>query len=918
MAEIPKEATFQSNVLAVKDVKFEHYRRENTLGIQEARPCISWKFAGAASGFQQDGYEIQLYEINLVSSSERLLSTVRAQSSRSTFVPWPFEDPLKSRQRVLVKVKVWRRNMQSSSWSEGAYAETGLLAREDWKCQRLAAPWIRDHNSPQPEELYRKEFHTSGPVSFARLYITAQGLYEAEINGCRVGDYFLAPGWTNYARRLQYQTYDVTDLLSKESNANCIGVRIAEGWFCGVLGFAGGRRNIWGSKTALMAQLEIHYADGRTEVICTDDTWTVSSGPIRLAELYNGEKYDSNFEIPNWSLVFGWSLAADSPWRKAAVLPPLLDSVKLVAGSGEPVRRISTIYPTAQITTPSGKIVIDFGQNLVGYTRIKRVRGTKGDKISLFHAEVLEYGELGRRPLLSAEALDEYTIRGEGVETWEPRFTFHGFRYVQVDGWPFSGHDLLESLEAVVCHTDMEASGQFSCSDELINKLHNNVLWSMRGNFLSIPTDCPQRSERLGWLGDLALFAPAASMLYNCFGMLKNWLADVELDQEANGGIPTLTTPHVLFYHPIWGKRFPCAIWHDVVVLAPWALYEATGDMTILKNHYTSMTTWLDKIPRNTKKMSCLWDPNCFQFGDWLDPYAPPQEPQQGRTDAVLVANAFLIHSLDLVACVARILQKHTDSNKYEQEARVAKEEFSNEYISPNGRIVSDSQTAYALAICFDLLDSTRKMRAGERLAEIVLRNGFKIGTGFAGTPYICEALALTNQTQVAYAMLLSQECPSWLYPVTMGATTMWERWDSMLPDGKINPGRMVSFNHYSFGAVAAFLYRRLAGLQCLEPGWKRSRAAPLIGADFTSAHAEHTTPFGKVSCSWKIEASPLDEEGKMLNLRVHVPPTTVMEVVLPVDGIVTTKIVHSGEWLFSVPYKRMYEWPLDAIPMLP
>ncbi|KAH8652622.1 bacterial alpha-L-rhamnosidase domain protein [Tricladium varicosporioides] len=893
---------------SITDLQFEHYRSSNVLGVHETKPRLSWKFQNAPGDFQQKIYEIELFEIG-IDSHTVLLPATKFVSPQSTLVPWPHTQPLNSRQKISIRVRAWDINEQCTQWSEPAYLEVGLLHRTDWRCGRIAAPWGPGTVEPDPEQLYRKEFRIVSEVAQARLYITAQGLYEVELNGQRVGDYFLAPGWTSYDGRLQYQTYDVTYMLSDN---NCLGVRVAEGWFSGRIGFEGGHRNIWGPHTALITQLEITYKNAHVETISSDNSWRVRRGPIQLAEIYDGESYDATKEVPFWSTPLTADVDVDTVWEPVLVLPLLPASVNLTAGFAEPVRRIETIKPIRRISTPLGKTIIDFGQNLVGYVRLVNIRGPRAHRIILYHAEVLENEELGTRPLRLCKARDEYILKGaEKGEQYEPRFTFHGFRYVQVDGWS-SDADLLSSVEAVVCHTDMRIAGGFSCSHLLLNKLYQNIVWGMRGNFLSIPTDCPQRDERLGWSGDLALFAPTATLIYDCFGMLKNWLVDVEHDQTVLGGVPAMVTPNATIPDPVWCRRIPCAIWHDVTILAPWALYEETGDKTILAQQYNSMVTWMKKLPRNKKGATHLWDTSIFQLGDWLDPAAPIEAPWKGVTDAKMIANAFLIHSLDLMTRITGILSQDIDKHHFDAELQAARREFQDEYVTPNGRITSDSQAAYAIAICFDLLTPTQKIRAGNRLTELVRKNEFKIGTGFAGTPFLCEALALTGHIQVAYSLLLEQKGPSWLYPVTMGATTIWERWDSMLPDGTINPGEMTSFNHYALGTIAKFLYERVAGLQRQESGWKRFRVAPCMGADFSSASASHLTPNGLISCSWE---TALAENGNIhFKMVVSVPYGTICEVVLPEGQAEKRETIGAGNWKFRTTFKRDYEWPVQPL----
>jgi alpha-L-rhamnosidase len=920
-----------ARTFVVTEVKFEHRLPNDALGIGQRRPRISWRVSGAPAAFVQEGYEIEFFthandqtQGELVTSQQSLFQSIKIACKESVLVPWPLDEGLKSRQGLYARARVWgaaehETQTSTSQWSELSYVEAGLLERADWQCERISASWKQDSSVPRPEELYRREFSVkSSPsqISRARLYVTAQGIYEAEINGRRVGDQFLAPGWAAYDNRLHYQVYDVLELLSPDKTENAIGIRLTEGWFCGRIGFEGGRRNIWGDRTALLAQLEITYQDGSTDMICSDESWEVAPGPIRLAEIYHGEKYDTSFEMPDWSTPRSSTKpTAESQWSKVAIMEPLPASTELLSMTGAPIRRLQVLQPIELITTPTGKMVLDFGQNIVGYTRMKNVKGDKNAKIELFHAEVLEKGECARRPLREADALDSYIFKGlaEG-EWWEPRFTFHGYRYVQIDGIP-TGTDPMTSFEVVVVHTEMEPTGQFSCSNDMLNKLHDNIGRGMRGNFVGLPTDCPQRDERLGWTGDIALFAPTACFLYDCAGLLQSWLADVAIDQAVLGGIPPLVSPNVLYgQKSAFPQVFPCAIWADVTILAPWAIYQSTGDISILATQYHSMRSWIDTLPRDTSNKSRLYDPSIFQLGDWLDPDAPPDNPAAAKTDAQLVANAFLIHSLDLLSQISTILNHPSNTEKYSLDATQVRLEFANEYITPAGRLSSDSQTAYALAITFSLFPSpSQTLHAGARLANLVRRNAFKIGTGFAGTPYILSALVSTCHAQVAYRMLLETQCPSWLYPVTMGATTMWERWDSMLPNGEVNPGDMTSFNHYALGAVGMFMYEMLAGLRCVEPGWRRCRVEPVMGGEIKKAAARHKGPFGWVGCEWRIvDGNDAAGDGTKFELTVQVPPGTTVEVVLP--GSSEVKIVASGEDFFSVPYVQSYEWPPKAI----
>ncbi|NUP41070.1 MAG: family 78 glycoside hydrolase catalytic domain, partial [Streptomyces sp.] len=825
----------------------EHHREP--LGIGESRPRLSWRTETDTPDWRQRAYRVEITGPD----GTVLTDTGRVEGADSVLVDWPGE-PLASRSRFGVRVQVWGEGAEPSAWSPPTWAETGLLARTDWTA-RPVTPDREPADAPLPVALLHRTLTLTRAIASARLYITAYGVYEAEINGSRVGDHVLAPGWTSYHHRLRYQTFDVTGLLREGDNA--IGAFLGEGWYTGRLGFHGGRRNLYGDRRALLAQLEITHPDGTVTTLGTDETWRATTGPILRSELYDGEVHDAR------SARAGWSEPGHdtSDWAPVTELP--LPEAELVAPTGPPVRRTQTLAPVDVLTTPSGKTVLDFGQNLVGRLHI-RVSGPSGHTVTLRHAEVLEHGELGIRPLRLAAATDTYTLAGAGEETYEPRFTFHGFRYAEIGNWP--GELDPSAVEAVVLHTDMTRTGWFETSHELVNRLHENVVWGMRGNFLDIPTDCPQRDERLGWTGDIQVFAPTASFLYDCSGMLGGWLRDLAAEQLARAdGTPPLVVPDIL--PPGFGGT-PHAVWADVAVLLPWTLYRRFGDLAVLRTQYPSMRAWVETAARLAEEGGGLWRQD-FQLGDWLDPAAPPDAPGDARTDGDLVANAYVARSADVLAETARLLGEKDDAVRYEELARSVRAAFADEFVTPGGRLSSDAQTAYALALCFALLPSERQRQgAAGRLAHIVRKAGFRIATGFAGTPLVCDALCAGGEARLAYRMLLEEGCPSWLYPVSMGATTVWERWDSMLPDGSINPGEMTSFNHYALGAVADWLHRTVAGLEAAEPGWRRLRIAPVPGGDLTFAKAAHDTPYGRAEAGWRIEDGTLVVE-------VLVPPNT-------------------------------------------
>jgi alpha-L-rhamnosidase len=711
--------------------------------------------------------------------------------------------------------------------------------------------------------LVRRGFVVRHQPAKARLYVSAHGLFEVEVNGHRVGQEAMAPGWTVYGSRLKYFTYDVTDLLSAGDNA--IGAWLGDGWYRGRLGWYGGFRNIFGRDISLIAQLEVESEDGPRLTVATDEGWRAFLSPIISSGIYDGEHYDAREELDGWSRP-GYD---DSGWSPVKVSHR--DASTLVAPSGPPVRCTEEVAPVAVLTTPTGKKVLDLGQNLVGRLRI-RVAGGRGTAVTMSTAEVLQDGEIYTRPLRSAKSTDVYVLAGGPSEEWEPRFTFHGFRYVQVDGWPgdIEGDVRRGAIVARVYHTDMERTGWFECSDSLLNRLHDNVVWGMRGNFLDIPTDCPQRDERVGWTGDIQVFTPTAAFLFDCSAMLSSWLTDVAIEQLPDGTVPWYVP--VIPAHKMWTPLRPGAVWGDAAVLVPWALYERFGDSEILARQFDSARAWVDLIDRLAGP-GHLWDEG-FQLGDWLDPNAPPDDPAAALTDRYLVATAYFAWSAQHVAKMAQVLGHPELDEHYRALAVQIGLAFCDKHVVGPGRLSSDTQTAYGLAIRFGLLSPQETVAAGDRLAELVVQAQARIATGFAGTPVIADALSMVGETQRAYQLLLQTDCPSWLYAVVQGATTVWERWDALLPDGSVNPGRMTSFNHYALGSIADWMHRIVAGLAPAAPGYQKILFRPRPGDGVTRASAQHESPYGRISIAWQTTDSTISVE-----LGIPIGSTAVLDL---------------------------------------
>ncbi len=690
-----------------------------------------------------------------------------------------------------------------------------------------------------------------GAVVRATLYVSSLGIFEAFLAGQRVSDEVLSPGWSAYEWRLRYREYDVTELVAAASSWRLpvvVGIALGNGWYRGRLGFLGNRA-IYGDELAAIAELEVQFADGHLQTTGTNPEWAAGPSPVLANDLYDGQTIDARRRDDSW--VEPGPVPTD--WVGVHAID--FDTGRLTPYLGPVVRRQETISPLTIWTSPAGRTLLDFGQNLVGWIRL-RAKGDAGTTITVRHAEVLEDNELGVRPLRTALATDRFILSG-GDDEFEPTQTFHGFRYVEVDGYP--GTLSSTDLEAVVVHSDLRRIGTFECSDPMLNQLHQNVVWSQRGNFLDVPTDCPQRDERLGWTGDLAVFAPTAAYLYDVGPFLDDWLADLAAEQSAAGGMVPFVIPDNIKHDERpegFREQESTAVWADAAVWVPWALWQAYGDLDALRRHYPPMAAHVRHV-QGLLSPNGLWDTG-FQFGDWLDPTAPADNPFQAKADVGVVATACLHRTLELTALTARLLGHTTDAEAFDALRSQVRQAFSEHYVTADGIVLSDCPTVYALAIVFDLLDEAREALAGDRLAELAEKGGFTIATGFAGTPYILDALTRTGHLDTAYRLLTERACPSWLYPVTMGATTIWERWDSMLPDGTINPGQMTSFNHYALGAVADWMHRTIGGIAPLEPGYRRVLVAPQPGGDITWAHAALDTPHGRVSVRWTAVSDAL------------------------------------------------------------
>ncbi len=828
--------------------------RSNPLGIDRAHPRLSWRMQTSRQGARQTAYRI------LAATSPDLLQPGRAdlwdtgqlQSDRSVHVQYAGQE-LQSRRRVHWKVMVWDETGQAAE-SSPAWFEMGLLDRQDWKAQWVGASLVGGPRSAIPAPYLRKGFHLPGEVQSARLYVTALGLYDCALNGQPAGDRVFAPGWTDYRKRIQYQVYDVTALLRPGDNV--IAAILGDGWAVGHIAWT--HRQFYADRPRLFAQLEVTLAGGGVVTVASDSTWKYQFGPLLHNDLIMGEAYDARLEMPGWDRI-GFD---DRSWYPVELFDD--PAAALVATNGPAVRRIQELRPIHEPVDKSDvekrRTIFDLGQNMVGRVRFTG-SAPAGATVTLRFAEVLKPdGSLYTENLRTARATDYYTFKGEGVETWEPRFTFHGFRYVELLGYP--GPQSRDTVTGIVLHSDMQPTGSFECSDPLLNQLQSNITWGQKDNFVDIPTDCPQRDERLGWTGDIQVFSRTAAFNFDIAGFMTKWMQDLRDAQTESGSVPPIVPNIDGLFMDDGGPA-----WADAAVICPWTLYLAYGDRDILEKSYPSMASFmrflLDTSPGLIRCSPAYegWP----GFGDWLSINAP--------TPRDLIGTAFLAYDAGLMAQIASILGKTEDAAHYQQLRREVKQAFAARFLKGsavtrgslptsdvrarmdwadavsngnlklqdfgdipsevfNTNLFTPTQTAYVVALHFDLLPDELRPQAAAELVADIQRRGSHLSTGFVGAPYLPHVLSENGRLDTAYSLLYQQTWPSWLYPVTQGATTVWERWDGWTEESGFQDPGMNSFNHYAYGSVGAWLYSTVAGIEIdpARPGYKHAVLRPRPG----------------------------------------------------------------------------------------
>lgn len=841
----------------------------NPIGVHDTNPRLAWQLSpiDGRRGVAQSAYQITVS--SQPGGPADLWDSGRIAGDATTQIPYAGK-PLPSRTRAYWQVTSWdEKGNPTTSPAGAAFWETGLLKRSDWTAQWIGAPWHGAGQTGAPAPFVRRSFNLPQKPASARLYITALGLYEAYLNGTRIGADSFTPGWTDLRKRVQYQVYDVTAQLA--AGDNVIGAILGDGWYCGHIAQQG--RENHGDRPKLLAQLEVTLADGTRQVIATDGSWQLAAGPILENDFLMGESYDARQELTGWLSP----RPAAGDWQPAQVFAD--PGLELSPTLTEPVKTHESLSPLGAPRKGSGwgsrSYLFDFGQNLVGTVTL-RIKAPAGTTLKIRYGEMLDAkGQLYTENLRTARATDYYTCKGDPAgESWTPRFTFHGFRYAEISGVSADIEVGAGALTAHVLHSGLPATGDFTCNDPLLNQLQSNIQWGQRGNYLEVPTDCPQRDERLGWTGDAQAFIRTGAWNRDVAAFFTKWQRDIADAQLPEGGVPAVV-PAVKIARGDGGPA-----WADAAIICPWTIYQCYGDVALLEQHYDSLRRYVDFL--GTQSLDDIrLHPALGKragYGDWLA--LDGSGLTSGGTPKDLIATAFHAHDARLLAAMARTLGKTDDAARYDALAARITQAFQRRFVTDDGLVTGNTQTSYVLALHFDLVPAGLRPKLTDALVRDIKSRGNKLSTGFVGTPYLLHVLAREGRLDVAYQLLHQQEWPSWLYAVTQGATTIWERWDGWTKDKGFQDKGMNSFNHYAYGAVGDWLYQVVAGIEIdpLRPAYKHILLQPQPGGKLTTVSASHRSPHGTVASSWRLGENTFEWD-------VTVPPNTTATARFPVPA---------------------------------
>lgn len=862
----------------------------NPLGVHDAAPLLSWRLeAGERRGARQTAYRITVSTTR--DGAADLWDSGRVASDQTQHIAYAGQT-LASRQRAWWRVTVWDEANRAAE-SKAAFWEAGLLSPDDWRARWIGSALVGGPETATPSPHLRTVFNVSRKVVSARLYVSALGLYEFHLNGQRVGEDVFTPGWTDYNKRVQYQVYDVGGLL--RPGANAAGAILGDGWYCGHIGWK--PRQYYGDRPRLLAQLEINYTDGTRETIVSNDAWRTAPGPITESDFMHGESYDARRELPGWDTTDfderGWLPVVTFPAPNISLVPTL----------GPTVREAQQLKPIAPPVLkgawPAPVWIFDLGQNMVGRVRL-HVKGTAGQLIKLRFAEVLTAeGQIYTDNLRGARQTDYYICRGDAAgETWESRFTFHGFRYVEMSG--HEAQPLEDAITGIVLHSDTPRTGDFACNDPLVNQLQRNIDWGQRGNFLEVPTDCPQRNERLGWMGDAQVFSRTAAWNRDVEAFFHKWMRDVEDAQSPEGAFSAIS-PQVEGCPADGGPA-----WADAGVICPWTMYLYYADRGLLAKHYAAMKRFIAYLEKTSKNLIRV-HPEVTKwggFGDWLA--LDGSGKTEGGTPKDLIGTAFFVYSTDIVARVARILGHKADAERFEKLAQRVRRAFQHRFITGDGLVSGLTQTCYVLALHFDLAPEALRPKLLAELLRDIEQRGWKLSTGFVSTSYVPHVLTRFGRNDVAFKLLHQKDWPSWLYAVTQGATTIWERWDGWTKEKGFQDPGMNSFNHYAYGAIGAWLYATVAGVDVDEaqPGYKHIVLRPTPGGELTSVKGTLESMHGLIVSAWTSAPGKFEWE-------VIVPPNTTATARFPVPA--GARITEGGRPLARAAGVKLAKGAADA-----